>query len=411
VPSGVYELNELLQLNEVQAANRYFESAAQSITKEQIEICSVPSSPFDEAARAELLRRKFQSLGLDDAHLDSEGNCIALRPGVCESPLVVLSAHLDTVFPPSTDFNVTRIGKRLLAPGISDDGCGLIALVVLLRALNQFKLETFGSILLVGTVGEEGEGNLRGVRYLFEKSEWAKRIATFISLDGAGLKEVTNRALGSRRYHVQVSGSGGHSWADFGVPNPIHAIGRAISKLSSYPIPKEPKTSFNVGRVLGGTSINSIPTEASMEVDLRSATEDELVRIDAFFRRTVRDAIDDENLNRRSGTESLQLTVNLIGARPGGESSLESRIVQVAFEATRLVGVIPCSEQASTDSNLPMSLGVPAITLGAGGTSANLHTLDEWYDPTDRHLGLKRALLVLLGTVGVVPRGSESVAS
>jgi acetylornithine deacetylase/succinyl-diaminopimelate desuccinylase-like protein len=411
VPSGVYDLNELLRLNEVQDACRFFETEAQSITEEQIEICSVPASPFDETARAEHLLQKFQNLGLEDATIDAEGNCLALRRGISESPLIVLSAHLDTVFPTNTDFTVRRIGNRLLGPGISDDGCGLIALVVLLRALQEFKIDTCGSILFVGTVGEEGEGNLRGVRYLFEQSEWGKKVDAFVSLDGAGLTEVTNRALGSRRYHVQVSGSGGHSWADFGVPNPLHAIGRAIAKLSAYPIPIEPRTSFNVGRVVGGTSVNAIPTEASMEVDLRSATEDELVRIDAYFRRTVREAIDNENLNRRSGTEPLNLQLKLIGTRPGGETSLEMAIAQVAFEATHLVGVTPCSEQASTDANLPMSLGLPAITLGAGGSAANSHTLDEWFDPTERHLGLKRALLVLLGTVGVVQRAGQSAVS
>ena len=411
VPTGVYDLTELLHLAEVQHAFSYFEANAQEITEEQIEICSVPSSPFQEGDRAEFMRLKFQTLGLNNAHVDQEGNCIAFRRGSLDLPLTVVSAHLDTVFPPNTNFQVNRVGNRLLAPGISDDGCGLIALVVLLRTLQQFNINTCGSVLFVGTVGEEGEGNLRGVRYLFTESEWAQKTTAFISFDGAGVAEVTNRALGSRRYHVDMKGTGGHSWADFGVPNPVHAIGRAISKLSSYPIPVEPRTSFNVGHVVGGTSVNAIPTEASMEVDLRSATEDELLRIDAFFRRAVREAIDHENLARRAGTEALQIKLDLIGARPSGETPLESPLVQLAFEATRAVGVTPCSEQASTDSNYPMSLGIPAITLGAGGTSANSHTLDEWFDPTHRHLGLKRALLVLLGTVGVEQRGAEKAVS
>ena len=407
MPSEVYELNELLTLDQVQQALSSFEVDAQRIMEEQIEICTVPASPFHESTRAEFFRNKFQELGLKETSIDAEGNCLAHWPGLHESPLIAISAHLDTVFPPETDFNVRRVGNRLLAPGISDDGCGLIALVVLVRALRQFEIRTAGSLLFVGTVGEEGEGNLRGVRYLFTHSNWAQKIAAFISLDGAGIAEITNRALGSRRYKVGITGAGGHSWADFGVPNPIHAAGKAIAKLTSYPIPWEPRTSFNVGRVVGGTSVNAIPTDASIEVDLRSTTEAELLRIDSFFRRAVREAVDDENNGRRAGSDPLQLTLQLIGARPGGETPMESRLVKLAFEATQALGVTPCSEQASTDSNLPMSLGIPAVTLGAGGSSANSHTLDEWYDPTDRHLGLKRALLVLLGMVGVVQEPAE----
>lgn len=407
IPLEVYDPHELVKLNVVQAAFEYFETNAQKITEKQIEISSVPASPFHESARADFLRLLFENLGLTDAYLDKVGNCIALRKGLHESPLLVVSAHLDTVFPPNTDFSVSRKGSKLFGPGISDDCCGLIALVSLARVLQQFQILTFGSVLFVGTVGEEGEGDLRGARHLFTDGEWAQKISAFVSFDGAGLAEITNRALGSRRYHVKVNGSGGHSWADFGVANPVHAVGQAIAKLASYPIPAEPRTTFNVGRVIGGTSVNAIPTEASIEVDLRSTTEEELLRIDAFFRRAVREAVDDENNSRRAGTEPLELTMRLIGARPGGETPLDSRLVKLAFDATQQLGVTPISEQASTDSNLPMSLGIPAITLGAGGTSANSHTLEEWYDPTDRDLGLKRALLVLLGMVGVV-RGSTA---
>jgi acetylornithine deacetylase/succinyl-diaminopimelate desuccinylase-like protein len=282
---------------------------------------------------------------------------------------------------------------------------------MLLKSLQQFGIQTVGSILFVGTVGEEGSGNLRGVRYLFTEGEWAGKIDAFVSFDGAGLTGVTNRALGSRRYAINFSGSGGHSWADFGVANPVHALGRAIAKLASYPVPSQPRTSFNVGRVSGGESVNAIPGEASMEVDLRSATEEELLRLDAFFRRGVREAVDHENSARRKGTEPLELNIQLIGARPGGETPLESPLVKLAFEATQTFGVTPIPDQASTDSNLPISLGIPAITLGAGGSAANSHTLDEWYDPTDRHVGLKRALLVLLGTVGVVKGQEETVVS
>ncbi len=398
-------------MSQVQQALNFFQVAAKQITEEQIRICSIPSSPFHETARADYLRSQFEELGLTNPLIDAEGNCIALRSGLREEPLLAVSAHLDTVFPPSTDFTVRQNGKRLLAPGISDDGCGLIALVMLLKCLQQFNIQTEGSVLFVGTVGEEGTGNLRGVRYLFREGQWARKIDAFVSFDGAGMTEITNRALGSRRYSVILQGSGGHSWADFGVANPVHALGGAIAKLASYPAPAEPRTTFNVGRVLGGESVNAIPTEASMDVDLRSATEDELLRLDAFFRRAVREAVDVENNLRRKGTDPVEIKIQLIGARPGGETALESPLVKLAFAATKALGVTPCSEQASTDSNFPMSLGIPAITLGAGGSSANSHTLDEWYDPTDRHLGLQRALLVMLGTVGVVRQRENQTVS
>jgi acetylornithine deacetylase/succinyl-diaminopimelate desuccinylase-like protein len=285
----------------------------------------------------------------------------------------------------------------LLSPGISDDCCGLTALLALARALtiNHIKVQT--SILFVGSVGEEGEGNLRGVRHLFNNGKWAGRISTFVSLDGAGLDQITNGALGSRRYRVQLRGPGGHSWGDFGVANPLHGLGRSISTLATYPAPADPRTTFNVGRVSGGSSINAIPAEASMEVDLRSISESELLRLDAFFRRTVREAVEQENANRRNDTAPLELNVSLIGERPSGETAADSPIVVLAQEATRAVGGTPVLERASTDSNVPIGLGIPAITLGAGGTSGNPHTLDEWYDPRDRHLGLRRALLVMLG--------------
>jgi tripeptide aminopeptidase len=406
INSGIHDLNELLQQTEVQQAFDYFEASAQHITEEQIEICSVPASPFHESTRADFMRLKFESLRLSNVQIDAEGNCVALRSGLQQSPLLVLSAHLDTVFPTATDFSIKRVGSRLFGPGISDDGCGLVALVTLLRVLQQFKITTCGSILFVATVGEEGEGNLRGVRHLFTAGEWANKIDGFVSFDGAGVSEITHRALGSRRYQVEVTGSGGHSWIDFGVANPVHSLGRVIATLAAYPAPLEPRTSFNVGRIAGGTSVNAIPTQASMEVDLRSATDDELLRIDAFFRRAVRDAIDVENNGRRAGSEPLKLKLNLIGARPGGETSRESRLVELAFDATQKVGINPSSEQASTDANLPISLGIPAITLGAGGISANSHTLDEWYEPADRHLALQRALLLLLSFAGFVRQKS-----
>ncbi len=401
-------IQELLSATEVKEAFRFFDEQADAITAEHIGICSVPASPFAEQQRAEYLRNKFLEIGLLDAHLDDEGNCLGLLKGSSQSPLMVVSAHLDTVFPNDTDFSVKHQDQRLLAPGISDDGCGLAALIAIARALLITRTETLGSILFVGTGGEEGEGNLRGVRYLCTGGSWAGRIDSFLSFDGTGIDRITNQALGSRRYRVKLTGPGGHSWGDFGIPNPVHALGRAISRLASYPLPKEPRTTFNVGKIEGGSSVNAIPSEARMDVDLRSTEETALKRLDAYFRRAVLEAMDQENETRRPGDAPLSVSIDLVGERPIGETPPNSHLVELAREATRAIGSEVQLEQSSTDSNLPISLGIPAITIGAGGTSGLSHTLDEWYDPRDRDRGLKRGLLTILGTVGLQTRSQMS---
>jgi acetylornithine deacetylase/succinyl-diaminopimelate desuccinylase-like protein len=394
---------ELMSHVAVVRAFRYFETQADKITEEQIRICSVPASPFGETERAEYLKQKFSELGLTEVEIDEEGNCLGLLRGASLHPLIVASAHLDTVFSSDTDFTVTKREHKLFAPGIADDGCGLAALIAIAHVIQNEQIPLAGSLLFVGTVGEEGEGNLRGVRYLLTKGRWAPQVDGFLSFDGPGVDRITNRALGSRRYRVEFTGPGGHSWGDFGVPNPVHALGRAISRLAAYPAPKDPRTTFNVGRVEGGTGVNSIPGRATMEVDLRSSADAELQRLDAFFRRAMRDAADEESGTRRAGDPALQLKLDLIGERPSGETPSNSPLVELALEATKLLGVEPRLDQSSTDSNLPISLGIPAITLGAGGTSGSSHTLDEWYDPRDRDKGLKRALLVILGMAGLNP--------
>ena len=277
------------------------------------------------------------------------------------------------------------------------------ASIALAGALEDGAVETEGSVLFVGTVGEEGEGNLRGARHLFGGGEWANAIDAFLSLDGPGVERITHIALGSRRYRVRFGGTGGHSWGDFGAANPVHALGRAVARLTAYPAPARPRTTFNVGRIEGGTGVNVIARDATMDVDLRSESAAELSRLDAFFRRAAREAADDENARRRAGAQPLALEMNLIGERPGGETPPDSPLVRLAEEATRAVGHRPSLDCASTDSNVPVSLGIPAVTLGAGGSSGNSHTPDEWYDPRGRDLGLKRALLVMLGTVGLTP--------
>jgi acetylornithine deacetylase/succinyl-diaminopimelate desuccinylase-like protein len=386
----------------VRRAFRFFEEQAEGVNADHARLCSVPAPPFGERERAEALRARLVECGLGDAHLDAVGNCVALRRGRAERPLLVVSAHLDTVFPAGTDFNVKRDASgRMFAPGIADDGCGLAALVALARALEECEIETEGSLLFVGTVGEEGEGDLRGVRHLLTAGEWARRVDAFVSIDGPGLERITNAALASRRYRVRCRGAGGHSWGDFGVANPVHALGRCVARLAAYPAPKRPRTTFNVGRIEGGTGVNVIPREASLDVDLRSESAQELARLDAFFRRAAREAAEDENSARRAGTPPLELEVKLIGDRPGGVTAPEQALVRLALEATHSLGAKPYLDCSSTDSNIAISMGLPAVTVGAGGASANTHTLDEWYDPHGRDLGLKRALLVALGVVGL----------
>ncbi|HSK63111.1 MAG TPA: M20/M25/M40 family metallo-hydrolase [Pyrinomonadaceae bacterium] len=398
----VQTVRQIATLPEVEHALLFFENNGDAITDEQIRICSIPATPFAEQQRAEYLAERFRQLGLNEVSIDEEGNCLGLFKGRSSSPLIVVSAHLDTVFSDGTDFTVRREGQRLLAPGIADDGCGLVALIAIVQALRSAQIQLAGSLLFVGTVGEEGEGNLRGVRHLLTRGVWSKRkIDAFLSFDGPGLDRITNRALGSRRYRVELTGPGGHSWGDFGLPNPVHAIGRAISRLTAYPAPKDPRTTFNVGSIEGGTSVNAIPARAAMEVDLRSAGEAQLRRLDAFFKRAMKEATDEENNRRRPGDPLLKLQIDLIGERPSGETPADSPLVKLALETTRLLGVEPRLDQSSTDSNLPISLGIPAITLGAGGTSGSSHTLAEWYDPRDRDRGLKRNLLVALALAGV----------
>lgn len=395
-------VRELLAAPAVERALQFFAARSTEITEEHAEICAIPASPFGEAARAAYLSEKFRASKLTEVEVDAEGNCVGLRRGRNLRPLIVVSAHLDTVFPPETDFTVRRDGqRRMRAPGIADDGCGLAALIALSGALEECRIETDGSLLFVGTVGEEGEGNLRGARYLLTEGAWAGKIDAFVSLDGPGVERITSRALGSRRYRVRFGGTGGHSWGDFGAANPVHAIGRAVARLVSYPAPQHPRTTFNVGRVEGGAGVNVIARDALMDVDLRSESAEELGRLDAFFRRAVREAADDENASRRPATPPLELEVRLIGDRPSGETAPDSTIVRLAEEATRAVGHRPRLDCSSTDSNIAISMGLPAVTIGAGGTSGNSHTPDEWYDPRGRDIGLQRALLFILGLVGL----------
>jgi acetylornithine deacetylase/succinyl-diaminopimelate desuccinylase-like protein len=395
------KLSELLRHEQVRHAFAYLERHGRAFTDELIRICEIPAPPFQEAARGRYFAQRFSELGLADVHTDTEGNVIGFYHGLTANPLLAISAHLDTVFPPATDVTVKRVGTRLCAPGIADDCAGLAALLHLIEALNAALIKPHGTLAFVATVGEEGEGNLRGVRHLFSEQSLGARIHQFISFDGPGVEYITHQALGSKRYRITSTGPGGHSWGDFGVVNPVHALGRVIAKLADYRVPVEPRTTYNVGRIEGGESVNVIPEWARLDVDLRSASARELSRLEEFLLDSIHRSIQEENSLRAAAGRKLAVDIQLIGHRPSGETPRQSALVSTAVEASRLLGIQPTLNRASTDSNLPISLGIPAITIGVGGVSADSHRLSEWYDPTGRELGYQRALLLMLGMVGL----------
>lgn len=393
---------ELLRDARIARAFDFIDSSQSRFTAELIRICEIPAPPFKERERGNYFAARFTELGLSEVHTDSEGNVIGFYRGESEEPLLVMSAHLDTVFPEDTDVKVRRVGSRLCAPGIADDGAGLAALIGLIQTLNAAEIRLRGAIAFVATVGEEGEGDLRGVRHLFSEGRLAGRVSAFVSFDGTTIEFITHQALGSRRYRVTLKGPGGHSWGDFGVVNPVHALGRVIARMADYRAPQEPRTTYNIGRIEGGESVNVIPQSATMDVDLRSVSELELSRLEEFLLAAVDRAVVDENAVRAASGAKLQAELTMIGNRPSGETPRDSLLVRTALEASRAMGVTPILNRASTDSNIPISLGVPAITIGAGGVSSDSHRLSEWYDPMGREIGYKRALLLALGMAGVV---------
>jgi tripeptide aminopeptidase len=392
---------QLLEAPGIKTAFQHINQMRHELDEELVRVCQIPAPPFKEEARARDIARRFADVGLSNIRTDDEGNVIADRAGRSPAPRLIVSAHLDTVFPEGTDVKVRREGERFHAPGISDNSCGIVSLVALAQALNASRIETEGSICFVATVGEEGEGNLRGVRHLFTGGEFRSGVDAFISLDGPGLERITQRALGSRRYRVTVTGPGGHSWGDFGIVNPVHALGRAIARFASYPAPLAPRTSYNVGIIEGGSSVNAIPERASMLVDIRSVSSDEIEKLEAYLKRVVEIAVREENSQRSTSGTSLICEFEQVGDRPSGETPVSSALVRAAVECSRALGIEPRLDCSSTDSNIPISLGVPAITIGVGGISSNCHSLNEWYEPAGRELGLKRLFLLTVALAGL----------
>ena len=380
----------LLQTPAVRAAVELAKSDEMRTIDDQIKICEVEAPPFQEAKRAEFYAGLLREAGVRNVRIDAEGNVIGERPGASARPNVVLSAHLDTVFPRGTNVKVRREGYVLRGPGIGDDCRGLADVLAVARALNKAGVSTPGTITFVATVGEEGLGDLRGVKRLF--SETLKdKIDRFVSIDGEGLG-VTHIAIGSARFRVTFKGPGGHSFGSFGVVNPIHALGRAMARIADFQVPGSPRTTFNVGRVGGGTSINAIASEAWMEVDLRSGDTASLRSLEKQFRHAVNDAVAQENA--RWNSSALTVSIETVGMRPAGRLPASAPIVQTAISVSKALNLpLPFSE-GSTDANLPLSLGIPAVTIDAGGRGSGAHTENETFDATEAWKGTQRALLL-----------------
>lgn len=369
----------------------------QNTINDQIAINEVAAPPFQEQTRAQYYRDRLAAAGLADVQEDSEGNVFGVYKGVGGGPRLFVSAHLDTVFPEGTDVSVTEKDGLLCAPGIADNARGLAAILSVIRALRQVGVQTVGDIVFGGNVGEEGLGDLRGMKAFFRDQQ---DIDGYIAIDGVKEQIITFLATGSRRYEITYHGPGGHSWNAFGLPSAIHALGRAIASIGEIRTPTDPKTTFTVGTISGGTSVNSIAAEATMLLDLRSASETELTKLEAAVMPLLEAAAAAENA--RWNSSEIQVAIKRVGDRPAGRQAADAPIVQAAWAATTVVGLEPeFGPASSTDANLPMSLGIPAIRLCGGGKEGNNHSLNEWYDPSNAYRGPQKIFMTLLGLVGV----------
>jgi tripeptide aminopeptidase len=388
----------LMETKSIKEALEFLEQDNENTVAEQIELTAIPAPTFAEHVRGQFFQKRFTELGLQNVRVDEHGNIFGFRPGSGEGPKLVVSAHLDTVFPEGTDVEAKVIDGKIFAPGIADDGRGLAALLTLIRAVNTIDFQTVGDIVFVATVGEEGLGDLRGVKGLFADNS---DIDGFISIEPGTPNEITYLATGSRRYRVTYSGPGGHSFGNFGIPSAIHALGRAIAMISEIQVSENPKTTFNVGTINGGTSVNTIAASASMVLDMRSTSQDELKKLEEQVVTLLYQAAADENL-RWDKVDSIKVELELVGDRPAGSQSAEAVIVQSAMAAASALGFEPeLNNPSSTDSNVPIGLGIPAVTLGGGGHYGGCHTLQEFFEPKDAHYGVQKILLTILGLVGV----------
>src|SRR6202451_2347617 len=400
------EVARLAASPEMRAAFNWFRMQEPQLALWQAEMARIAAPPFGEMARGAWLAEGFCEVGLDDVRIDDVGNVFGVHPGFGQRH-VALSAHIDTVFPASTPLNIRQQGSRMYGPGVSDNGAGVTAMLAIAALLRSVRLRHALPLVFIGNVGEEGEGDLRGMRHIFSTPRWKDSIAYSVVLDGAGADTIVAEALGSRRFEVIVRGPGGHSWSDFGAPNPIVILGRAIETFTATPVPTSPKTTFNIGVIRGGTSVNSIPESASMKVDIRSTSMTEMERLEQSLRLALNRAVEDETMaaEMRSSAQKRpsggNCEVVAIGNRPAGGLGTGARVLQVIRAVDAQLNNAAQVQRASTDANIPLSLGQEAIAIGGGGSGGGAHTLQEWFDSNGRELGLKRVLLTLLALAGV----------
>jgi acetylornithine deacetylase/succinyl-diaminopimelate desuccinylase-like protein len=403
---GEYEaqIRALINRPAVRSALDHIQATDDQTMTDQITLTQIPAPPFMEEERGRVFLEMMQDIGVDSVWVDQVGNVIGLRRGSGTGQMLALAGHLDTVFPAGTDVSIRESGDTLFAPGVSDDTRGLATVLAVLRAMNSANVRTEADVLFIGNVGEEGLGDLRGVKHLFR--EGGPPIDHFISIDGSGSTSITHMGLGSHRYRVTFKGPGGHSWSAFGLANPAHAMGRAIRYFQDgadpYTRTAPFRTSYNVGRLGGGTSVNSVPFESWMEIDMRSEGVQTLAAVDAILQGGIQRALAEENDLRTRG-EPLTVDVEMIGDRPSGELAEDDSYVQQAAAVTRVLGLGPTFRRSSTDSNFPISIGIPAITIGGGGQGSGSHSLGEWFRNVDGATGVQRVMLILLAQVGVSP--------
>ncbi|WP_375690299.1 M20/M25/M40 family metallo-hydrolase [Pseudooceanicola sp. LIPI14-2-Ac024] len=398
-----YDVDQIIASDAFATACASLRDGHDRFVDEIIELTQIPAPPFKEDVRAAAYAEKFRAHGLDAVEIDGIGNVLGVRRGRGNGQMICVAAHLDTVFPEGTDCTVRREGTKLFAPGVGDDTRGLAALLAYIRALDAAGIVTEQDLLFVGDVGEEGKGDLRGVRHFFTEGKYRDQIAGFFTVDGLNLDEITTAAIGSYRYRVTFRGPGGHSLMAFGLVNPAYALGQMLTGMAALRVPETPRTTFCASVFGGGTSINAIPEEVWVEVDLRSESQPALDDLDTAFRALIAQAVEDENTRADTTEGAITAEIDRIGNRPAGSTAHDSRIVQAAFSALPHFGIATTTGASSTDANIPMSLGIPAIRLGSGGTGGRAHSLDEWIDVEieESLRGLSAGLATILGTAGV----------
>ena len=396
------QIKKIVNNKKVKQAFEIIDQIDEETINDLIELTEIPAPPFMEEKRAERFMEMLKAAGADKVWIDEEGNVLALRKGTANNgKTIALDAHLDTVFPEGTDVKVKMKGDTLFAPGVGDDTRGLSMVIAILKSMEKAGIETESDVVFVGSVGEEGLGDLRGVKHIFEKKEITAD--AWIAIDGGDIGRINNMGLGSYRYKVTFKGPGGHSWGAFGLANPHHAAGLAMAYFDQAAgefTAQGPRTSYNVGRIGGGTSVNSIPFESWMEVDMRSVSPESLDKIDAIFKESMYKALEDYNKTVKKG-EKLTVDIEKIGERPSGELSENLPLIQKAIAATQHFGAEPNLTRGSTNSNIPISLGIPAITIGRGGKGGGAHSLEEWWLNDNGAESIKLALLILLSEAGL----------